>query len=100
MIEDVQRANSNVRLEINHTKTMAIINGYKKQIKVNGNPLEYTYKYIYLGNTTNLKKKTTNWRSREEYSEHGTNTGVCTICKSNMPIDLKTRTINSRLLPN
>lgn len=37
MIEDLPRANTNLGLEIKHTKIMAISNGYKKPVKVHGN---------------------------------------------------------------
>lgn len=46
MIDALQTGGTRVGLEINISKTKDMTNSFIKQIKINGNPLEYTEKYI------------------------------------------------------
>ncbi|GBP68039.1 Craniofacial development protein 2 [Eumeta japonica] len=100
MIEDLQTASTNVGLQINLSKTMAMSNSLKNLVKVNEYPLEYTDKYIYLGKTISFKEKNNELeierRIQRSWNKYWS---MKEVFKSDMPINLKTRIMNSSILP-
>nr|XP_034833605.1 uncharacterized protein LOC117990222 [Maniola hyperantus] len=100
MIESLQQASTKVGLEINLSKTMTMTNRSKIPIRVNGNPLEYTENYIYLGKTISLGRKNNEIeverRIQQTWNKYWS---LKEIFKSNMPTHVKTRIMNSCLLP-
>lgn len=100
MIESSQKASAKVGLQINLTKTKTMTNSHKKIIKVNENPLEYVDEYIYLGKTISFDTKN-NDREIERRVQLTWNKywSLKEVFKSGMPIRLKTKVMNSSLLP-
>ncbi|KAJ0182161.1 hypothetical protein K1T71_002883 [Dendrolimus kikuchii] len=100
MIESLQLASAEVGLEINLTKTMTMTNSSKIPININGNPLEYTDKYIYLGKTISFDRKNNDIeierRVQQTWNKYWS---LKEIFKSNLPINLKTKIMNSNLIP-
>lgn len=100
MIETLQETSANIGLEINPTKTRLMTNSLKKQINMDGNPLEYENKYIYLGKTISFEKENNELEiDRRIQKTWNKFWGLKEIFKSNMPTKLKTKAMNSSLLP-
>ncbi|CAH2216315.1 jg21798, partial [Pararge aegeria aegeria] len=100
MIKSLQLASADVGLEINLTKTMTMTNSCKIPILINGSPLEYAEKYIYLGKTISFDKTNNDIeigrRVQQTWNKYWS---LKEIFKSNMPVKIKTKIMNSSLLP-
>lgn len=100
MMESLHQASIAIGLEMNLSKTMAMTNSSKKTIKINNKPLEYTESYIYLGKRISFDKI----NNELEIERRVQNTwnrywNLKEVFKSNLPINLKTKIMNSSLLP-
>lgn len=101
MIETLHQASIKVGLEMNLTKTKIMTNNrWKNPIKINGEPLEYVEKYIYLGKLLSFAKNSDILEmERRVQSTWNKFWNLKEIFKSNMPTDIKTKVMNSSLLP-
>lgn len=100
MIEDLCKASRQVGLEINISKTKIMSNHIKKDIMLDGSTLEYVEQYVYLGkqvgfshnsNELEVQRRIQNtWNKYWSYKE---------LFKSNMPINLKKKVMDSCLIP-
>lgn len=101
MIGSLHHVSAKVGLEMNLTKTKVMTNtSWKESIIINGQPLEHVEKYIYLGKLLSFEKNNdileierrvqSTWNKYWNHKE---------IFKSNMPTDIKTKVMNSSLLP-
>lgn len=100
MIETLHLASVKVGLQMNLTKTMAMTNRGRRVITINGEPLEYTDKYIYLGKQISFDRKSNELeverRVQQTWNKYWS---LKEIFKSNLPITIKTKVMNSSLLP-
>ena len=100
MAESLNKASKLAGLEMNLLKTMVMTNSTKVQIYVDNEPLHYTEKYIYLGRQVSFDKLN-NFQEIERRAQLTWNKywSFKDIFKSNMPIKLKTKVMNSCLIP-
>jgi hypothetical protein len=100
MIESLHQASIRVGLEMNISKTMTMTNSIKRPITINSNPLEYTEHYIYLGKKISFDRKSNELEiERRIQLTWNKYWSLKSIFKSNMPINIKTKVMNSNLLP-
>nr|XP_032516630.1 uncharacterized protein LOC116769593 [Danaus plexippus plexippus] len=100
MVELLNQASKVAGLEMNLTKTMVMTNNIKVPIYVDNVPLPYTEKYIYLGKQISFNRQN-NYQEIERRAQLTWNKywSFKEIFKSNMPIKLKTKVMNSCLIP-
>ncbi|KAI8437727.1 hypothetical protein MSG28_011961 [Choristoneura fumiferana] len=100
MIESLNNASKLAGLEMNLSKTMIMTNSTKIQIYVDDEPLRYTEQYIYLGKQISFDSSS-NYQEVERRAQLTWNKywGLKEIFKSNMPINLKTKVMNTCLVP-
>lgn len=100
MVESLNKASKLAGLEMNLYKTMVMTNSTKVQIYVDSKPLQYTENYVYLGKQISFDK-INNYQEIERRAQLTWNKywSLREIFKSNMPIKLKTKVMNSCLIP-
>lgn len=100
MVETLNQASGKVGLEMNITKTKTMTNSSKRPITINNKPLEYVEDYVYLGKTLSFERKNKNIeiekRIKLTWNKYW---GLKEIFKSDLPQDIKTKVMNSSLLP-
>lgn len=100
MIESLNKASTEVGLEVNLSKTKIMTNSSRKTIMIHNEPIQYVDQYVYLGkqigfdnsnNELEVERRTRNsWNKYWSYKE---------IMKSNVPIELKKKILDSCILP-
>lgn len=100
MVESLDYASKCAGLEMNLSKTMLMTNNIKIPILVDCEPLKYTDQYIYLGKQISFDGSN-NYQEVERRAQITWNKywSLREIFKSKMPIKLKTKTMNSCLIP-
>ncbi|CAG4947891.1 unnamed protein product [Colias eurytheme] len=100
MVKSLNQASKLAGLEMNLSKTMVMTNNTKVPIYVDNIPLPYTEKYIYLGKQISFDRLS-NYQEIERRAQLTWNKywSFKEIFKSNMPIKLKTKVMNSCLIP-
>ncbi|CAG4934862.1 unnamed protein product [Colias eurytheme] len=100
MIDSLNIGSNRVGLEMNLCKTMLMTNSVRRTLSVGSEPLEYTDHYLYLGKQISFTRES-NEREVERRSQLTWNKywSLREIFKGNLPIHLKTRLMNSCLLP-
>lgn len=99
MICSLDQESHKIGLEMNINKTRIMTNSYEKPIKLNGKPLEYVQKYIYLGKQISFSN------SNEEEIERRINItwkkfwSLKEILKGDYSVNLKRIVIDTCLLP-
>lgn len=100
MLDSLSKASKSVGLEINRSKTMLMTNSIKKTLSVDNEPLTYTDKYIYLGKQITFDNKSNELeverRAQLTWNKYW---GFKEIFKSNMPVNIKTKVLNTCLIP-
>ncbi|GBP16132.1 Putative uncharacterized transposon-derived protein F52C9.6 [Eumeta japonica] len=101
MIESLQKASTKVGLEMNLMKTKIITNSRIRPITINDNPIEYVENYIYLGKRVSFEKNNNiieiERRIQLTWNKYWSQKG---IFKSNLPITLKAKVMNTCPLPS
>lgn len=100
MVNELSSASQRIGLELNTSKTKIMTNSDCATIIVNNSPLQYVEDYVYLGKLVSFKKSrhsddlhkriTASWGKFWSYKE---------ILKSTLPIKLKTKILDSCILP-
>ncbi|XP_041982490.1 uncharacterized protein LOC121735655 [Aricia agestis] len=101
MLKEIHLVSYTVGLELNTSKTKIMTNSIEIPIKINNAPIEYVQDYVYLGKQISFKKT----RHKEELNRR-INTAwkkfwsLKEILKSNAPIRLKKKVMDSCILPS
>lgn len=100
MIESLNEASRVVGLRMNISKTKLMTNSITKSIFVDNEHLEYTDYYIYLGKQIsfdpNNNEQEVDRRTQLTWNKYW---GLKEIFKSNLPTSLKTKVLNTSLIP-
>lgn len=101
MIHSLNKSSKQVGLEMNLTKTMIMTNSIQRKIAADDVILKYTDKYTYLGKQIGFSRK----NSELEIDRRIQNTwnkywSMKEIFKSDMAVQIKTRVMNTCLLPS
>jgi hypothetical protein len=100
MIVTLHKASLQVGLEMNIAKTKIMSNYKQYNITLNNKPLEYVENYIYLGKQIGFSRNNNDLkierRVKITWSKYW---GYKEVFKSNMPIKLKKKVMNTCLIP-
>lgn len=101
MLNTLQQASREAGLEINLSKTKLMTNCAQNPILLNNTPVEYVDSYVYLGKQISFKKN----NNDSEVERRITMTwkkfwSIKEILKSQMPMKIKSKVMNSCLLPS
>ena len=101
MIQSLNEHSKHVGLEMNLSKTKIMTNGSnKRKITVNDITLQYTEKYIYLGKQLSFDRKSNDQEiERRIQLTWNKYWSLKEIFKNNLPVTLKSKVMNSCLLP-
>lgn len=101
MLETLHVNSKHVGLEMNLSKTKVMTNSIKKSIMLEEVQVEYVEHYIYLGKHISFKSNS-NELEIERRIKHAWNKywGLKEVFKSNLPLKLKKKTMDSCILPS